>query len=44
VQLLVDKKIGAIPIVDGKELVGIFSEIDALKVLLGVLSQVPQRP
>jgi acetoin utilization protein AcuB len=44
VQLLVDKKIGAIPVVDGKELVGIFSEIDALKVLLGVLSQVPQRP
>ncbi|HLE22580.1 MAG TPA: CBS domain-containing protein [Vicinamibacteria bacterium] len=43
VQLLVDKKIGAIPVVDGKELVGIFSEIDALKVLLGVLSQVPQR-
>ena len=43
VQLLVDKKIGAIPVVDGKELVGIFSEIDALKVLLGVLSRVPQR-
>ena len=44
VQLLVDKKIGAIPVVDGKELVGIFSEIDAFKLLLGVLSQVPQRP
>jgi len=43
VQLLVDKKVGAIPVVDGKDLVGIFSEIDALKVLLGVLSRVPQR-
>jgi len=44
VQLLVDKKVGAIPVMDGKDLVGIFSEIDAFKLLLGVLSQVPQRP
>ena len=43
VQLLVDKKVGAVPVVTGEELVGIFTEIDALKVLLGVLSEVPQQ-
>ena len=41
VQLMVDKKIGAVPVVNGEDLVGIFTEIDALKVLLGVLSKVP---
>lgn len=43
VQLLVDKKVGALPVVQGEDLIGIFTEIDALKVLLGVLSQVPQQ-
>ncbi len=43
VQLMVDKKIGAVPVVNGEALVGIFTEIDALKVLLGVLSKVPQQ-
>jgi acetoin utilization protein AcuB len=43
VQILVDKKVGALPVVNGENLVGIFTEIDALKVLLGVLSRVPQR-
>ncbi|MGH9462345.1 MAG: CBS domain-containing protein [Vicinamibacteria bacterium] len=43
VQVLVDKKVGALPVVNGEDLIGIFTEIDALKVLLGVLSKVPQR-
>ena len=43
VQLMVDKKIGAVPVVNGEDLVGIFTEIDALKVLMSVLSQVPQK-
>ena len=43
VQVLVDKKVGALPVVNGADLVGIFTEIDALKVLLRVLSQVPQQ-
>lgn len=43
VQLMVDKKVGAVPVVNGEELVGIFTEIDALKVLMSVLSQVPQQ-
>ena len=42
VQTLVDKKIGGLPVVNGKELVGIFTEIDALKVLVNVLSEVAQ--
>ena len=42
VQILVDKKVGAVPVVNGKELVGIFTEVDALKVLVNVLSEVVQ--
>lgn len=38
VQILVDKKFGGLPVVDGKDLVGIFTEIDALKVLLHTLN------
>jgi acetoin utilization protein AcuB len=37
VAILVEKKFGSLPVVDGKELVGIFTEIDALKVLLETL-------
>jgi len=33
VQLMVEKKFGSLPVVDGDELVGILTEIDALKVL-----------
>ncbi len=43
VQLMVGKKVGAVPVVNGEDLVGIFTEIDALKVLMSVLSQVPQQ-
>ena len=43
VQLMVDKKVGAVPVVNGEGLVGIFTEIDALKVLQSMLSQVPQQ-
>ena len=42
VQMLVDKKVGGVPVVNGKELVGIFTEVDALKVLVNVLSEVAQ--
>jgi len=34
VRLIVDKKFGSLPVVRGDELVGIFTEIDALKLLL----------
>jgi len=34
VGVLVEKKFGSLPVVDGREIVGIFTEIDALKVLL----------
>jgi acetoin utilization protein AcuB len=37
VSVLVEKKFGSLPVVEGAELVGIFTEIDALKVLLGKL-------
>jgi CBS domain-containing protein len=40
---MVDKKVGAVPVVNGEDLVGIFTEIDALKVLMSVLAQVPQQ-
>ncbi len=33
VRVMVEKKFGALPVVRGEELIGIFSEIDALKVL-----------
>ncbi len=42
VQVLVDKTVGGLPVVDGQELVGIFTETDALKVLMNVLSEVAQ--
>jgi CBS domain-containing protein len=32
--VLVEKKFGSLPVVDGDGLVGIFTEIDALKILL----------
>ena len=38
VSVLVEKKFGSLPVVDGDELVGIFTEIDALKILLGQLN------
>jgi acetoin utilization protein AcuB len=34
VRLIVEKKFGGLPVVRGEELIGIFTEIDALKVLL----------
>jgi len=39
VTILVEKKFGSLPVVDGRELVGIFTEIDALKVLLDTLHE-----
>ena len=39
VTILIEKKFGCLPVVDGKELIGIFTEIDALKVLLGTLNK-----
>jgi acetoin utilization protein AcuB len=39
VAILVEKKFGSLPVVDGKELIGIFTEIDALKVLLDTLQK-----
>jgi CBS domain-containing protein len=38
VQILIDRKFGSLPVVDGKELIGIFTEIDALKVLVETLN------
>jgi acetoin utilization protein AcuB len=37
VSVLVEKKFGSLPVVDGTEIVGIFTEIDALEILLGKL-------
>lgn len=37
--VLVEKKFGSLPVVDGSELVGIFTEIDALKILLNHLNR-----
>lgn len=43
VRALADKKIGGLPVVNGSnELVGIFTDVDALRVLVEVLSEVPQ--
>lgn len=39
VTVLVEKKFGSLPVVDGSELVGIFTEIDAMKILLNHLSR-----
>ncbi len=38
VRVLVDRKFGSLPVVSGTDLVGIFTEIDALKVLLSQLN------
>lgn len=38
VSVLVEKKFGSLPVVDGGQLVGIFTEVDALKILLGRLN------
>lgn len=38
IQILIDQKFGSLPVVDGKEIVGIFTEIDALKVLVEQLN------
>lgn len=38
VRVLVEKRIGSIPVVDGTDLVGIFTERDALRVLLGLIA------
>ncbi len=39
IAILIEKKFGCLPVVDGKELIGIFTEIDALKVLLETLNK-----
>ena len=39
VRVLVDKKISSLPVVNGSELVGIFTEVDALRILLELLSK-----
>ena len=38
IQILIDRKFGSLPVVDGREIVGIFTEIDALKLLLEQLN------
>ncbi len=38
VRVLVERKFGSLPVVKGTDLVGIFTEIDALKVLLSQLN------
>ena len=38
VSVLVEKKFESLPVVAGTEIVGIFTEIDALKILLGRLN------
>ena len=43
VQLILDKRVGALPVVNGNELVGIFTDSHGLTVLLKMLSQVPQQ-
>ena len=42
VGVLVEKKLGSLPVVNGAELVGIFTEVDALRVLLEVLKKIKQ--
>jgi len=42
VQIILDKRIGAIPVVNGNELVGMFSDFQGLGVLVKLLSQVAQ--
>ena len=38
VRLMVERKFGSLPVVDGGNLVGIFTEIDALKIVLNELA------
>jgi acetoin utilization protein AcuB len=38
VKVLIEKKFGGLPVVNGRELVGIFTQIDALKILLRSLN------
>ena len=38
ISVLVEKKFGSLPVVDGTEIIGIFTEIDALKILLDKLN------
>ncbi len=38
VSIMVEKKYGSLPVVDGTEIIGIFTEIDALKILLTQLN------
>jgi acetoin utilization protein AcuB len=42
VTILVERKFGSLPVVDGKELVGIFTDVDALKILLDTLNGGPK--
>lgn len=41
VRVLVERKFGSLPVTNGNEIVGIFTEIDALKVLMKSLSVSP---
>jgi acetoin utilization protein AcuB len=43
VQLILDKRVGALPVVNGKELIGIFTDSHGLSVLVKMLSHVPQQ-
>lgn len=43
VSLMVEKKVGSLPVVKGEDLIGIFTEIDAMKVLLEKLEQPTDR-
>jgi len=43
VQIILDKRVGAVPVVNGKELVGMFADFQGLGVLVKLLSQVPQQ-
>lgn len=43
VQIILDKRVGAVPVVNGNELVGMFADFQGLGVLVKLLSQVPQQ-
>ncbi len=38
ISVLVEKKLGSLPVVDGTEIIGIFTDMDALKILLSKLT------
>ena len=42
VRILLEKKVGGVPVVNGQELVGILTESDALRVLLEKLREIPR--